>query len=151
MKQELIEAIKATIVPNDEKAITAESLANLLTEMVEAMGEGSGGGISFILRAVRDEEGNPTSALTVEDIAYNKSQIEVLKQLKASGKPVPPIAINIIDEAIDEGDAIFQYGFAMVVWGGVPEGTLPEGIIFPIVYTEHPFFINGDGNLLPLG
>ena len=42
-KQELIEAISTTIVPNDEKGITAESLANLLIEIVESSENSSGG------------------------------------------------------------------------------------------------------------
>lgn len=43
-KAEIIEAIEATIRPNGEKAITAESLANLLIEMANATPEGGGGG-----------------------------------------------------------------------------------------------------------
>ena len=39
-KNELIEAINATIAPNGQKAITAESLANLLIEMVNATPDG---------------------------------------------------------------------------------------------------------------
>lgn len=42
-KAEIIEAINATITANDEKAITAELLANILTEMVNAEGEGGSG------------------------------------------------------------------------------------------------------------
>ena len=43
-KNELIEAINATIVPNGQKAITAESLANLLMEIVNATPEGGNSG-----------------------------------------------------------------------------------------------------------
>lgn len=43
-KQEILDAINATIVPNGQKGITAESLANILTEMVNAAGEGGSGG-----------------------------------------------------------------------------------------------------------
>lgn len=42
-KAEIIEAINATIAPNNVKGITAESLANILTEMVNAEGEGGSG------------------------------------------------------------------------------------------------------------
>lgn len=42
-KKEIIEAINATIIPNNVKGITAESLANILIEMVNAEG-GSGDG-----------------------------------------------------------------------------------------------------------
>ena len=85
MKQELIEAIKATIVPNDKKAITAESLANLLTEMVEAMGEGSGGGAGQIVfyLGVPDEqsvEGELSMQyLTTEEKEHNIKMFKIIK------------------------------------------------------------------------
>ena len=43
-KAEIIGAINATIAPNNVKGITAESLANILIEMVNAAGEGGGSG-----------------------------------------------------------------------------------------------------------
>lgn len=43
-KKEIIEAINATIVPNNVKGITAESLANILIEMVNAEGGNAEGG-----------------------------------------------------------------------------------------------------------
>lgn len=43
-KQEILEAIDSTIVANDKKAITAESLANILREMATATPEGGNGG-----------------------------------------------------------------------------------------------------------
>lgn len=43
-KEELKEAIASTIVENGQKAITAESLANLLNEIVDAAGSGGAGG-----------------------------------------------------------------------------------------------------------
>lgn len=43
-KQELIAAINETISANGQKGITAESLANILTEMVNAAPEGGSGG-----------------------------------------------------------------------------------------------------------
>lgn len=44
-KNEIIEAINATIAPNNQKGITAESLANILIEMVNASGEGGAGAL----------------------------------------------------------------------------------------------------------
>ena len=43
-KTELIDAIQQVITPNGKKAISAESLANLLIEMVNATPEGGNGG-----------------------------------------------------------------------------------------------------------
>jgi hypothetical protein len=42
-KQDVLDAINATIAPNNIKGITAESLNNVLTMMAENAGEGSGG------------------------------------------------------------------------------------------------------------
>jgi hypothetical protein len=42
-KQDVLDAINATIAPNNIKGITAESLNNVLTMMTENAGEGSGG------------------------------------------------------------------------------------------------------------
>lgn len=47
-KQEILEAIGSTIVANGQKGITAESLANILVEMVNASGEGSGNVTVFV-------------------------------------------------------------------------------------------------------
>lgn len=41
-KQEIIEAINSTIMPNGQKGITAEALANILIEMANASGSGEG-------------------------------------------------------------------------------------------------------------
>lgn len=61
-KAEIIEAINATITANDEKAITAELLANILIEMVNA-GGGSGNVKTIYL---------PTDAdLTSEEMTKN--------------------------------------------------------------------------------
>lgn len=43
-KEELKEAIASTIVENGQKGITAQALANILNEIVDAAGEGGGGG-----------------------------------------------------------------------------------------------------------
>lgn len=54
-KAEIIEAINATITANDEKAITAELLANILIEMVNATPEGGGGSGDGALRVIVPE------------------------------------------------------------------------------------------------
>ena len=67
-KAEIIEAINATITANDEKAITAESLANILIEMVNATPEGGSGGGSGNVKTVY----LPMDAdLTSEEMAKN--------------------------------------------------------------------------------
>ena len=67
-KAEIIEAIEATIRPNGEKAITAESLANLLIEMANATPEGGGGSGVLSIQVGEAEDG---SDLTEEQLANN--------------------------------------------------------------------------------
>lgn len=113
-KQEILEAIDATIVPNDKKAITADSLANLLREMASATPESNGGGggdtslrlflpdplvasvfVDLELQYTREGweaakqefEDWPASAVEAFDAYYNKmfdNNAEVYKQIQAA-------------------------------------------------------------------
>lgn len=80
-KNELIEAINSTIVTNGQKGITAESLANILTEIVNASGEGSGGGgVTFFLGAIdATDTSNVIVTLTDEQKAHNAATFEQVK------------------------------------------------------------------------
>ena len=78
MKEKLIEAINATIVPNDEKAITAESLANLLIEIVSNMGTGSGSG-QVVFYAGTPNEDMTEFTLTPEQKAHNAEMFQIVK------------------------------------------------------------------------
>lgn len=153
-KEELIEAINGTLISNEEKAITADALRNLLTDIVENSGSGGGGGgggMTFQIGIEPDETGNdvvPTT--TPEQIAHNKEQIDILKQLHDEGKPIPPIALEIIGtmEGI-EMSQIMMY-ISTIMWditgAEIPED-LPEGLIFPAVQLIE-IIINGDGTLI---
>ena len=81
-KQEIVEAINATIVPNGTKAITAESLANLLIEMVEAMGEGGSGQVVFYMGM--PNEAMTEFTLTPEQKAHNAEMAKLIKE-----SPIP--------------------------------------------------------------
>lgn len=61
-KEEILSAIEATIKPNNQKGITAESLANILTEIVNASGgSGGSGGISgYYFDLAADDSGVST-------------------------------------------------------------------------------------------
>ena len=79
-KTELIDAIQQVIVPNDKKAITAESLANLLIEMVNAAPEGgSGGSGQIVFYAGTPNEDLGTFVLTPEQKAHNAEMVQVIK------------------------------------------------------------------------
>ena len=68
-RNEILEAINQTIVTNDKQGITAASLNNILTEIVNATPETDGLADDVIVRNIKmpDENGN----FTDEDLAYN--------------------------------------------------------------------------------
>lgn len=149
-KQELIEAIEATLVPNGNKAITADALKNLLIDIVENSGSGGGGGMTFQISMGINEDGDELF-VTPEQIAHNKEQIDILKQLHDEGKPVPPIALETSGTAEGvESSQIMMY-ITNIIWDitgtEVPEG-MPEGLIFPVVQVMGEIVINGDGTLI---
>lgn len=151
-KEELIEAINGTLISNEEKAITADALRNLLTDIVENSGNGGGGGMTFQIGIETDETGNDERiTITPEQIAHNKKQIDILKQLHDEGKPIPPIAI---EETGTMGgitaSQILMYTI-YIIWDiAVPEG-MPEGLIFPAVQLPLAnVAINGDGTLITM-
>ena len=79
-KTELIEAIQQVIIPNNQKAITAESLANLLIEMVNATPEGgSGGSGQVVFYAGTPNENMTEFTLTPEQKAHNAEIVQVIK------------------------------------------------------------------------
>lgn len=149
-KEELIEAINGTLISNEENAITADALRNLLTDIVENSGNGGGGGMTFQISMGINEDGEEIPFVTPEQIAHNKEQIDILKQLHDEGKPTPPIALEAIGNV--EGmmtSQILMY-IAQIMWDitetEVPEG-MPEGLIFPVLNLTE-VFINGDGTLV---
>lgn len=148
-KEELIEAINGTLISNEEKAITADALRNLLTDIVENSGSG-GGGMTFQISMDVDKAGEEIF-VTPEQIAHNKEQIDILKQLHDEGKPVPPIALEM--SGTMEGMEVSQImmNLSNIMWNltgtEVPEG-MPEGLIFPVVQVIGEIVINGDGTLI---
>ena len=147
-KQELIEAIEATLVPNGNKAITADALRNLLTDIVENSGSGGGGGITFQIGIEPDETGNAmVYTTTPEQIAHNKEQIDILKQLHDEGKPTPPMALEFIGtEGHVPVSQIMMY-VIQIMWDTTAT-EVPEGLIFPMVMFMDECTINGDGTIL---
>lgn len=151
-KEELIEAINSTLISNEENAITADALRNLLTDIVENSGNGGRGGMTFqvSIDINGDEEG---LLVTPEQIAHNKEQIDILKQLHDEGKPVPPIALEM--SGTMEGMEVSQIIMYLsnIMWNltgtEVPEG-MPEGLIFPVVQVIGEVVINGDGTLITI-
>ena len=150
-KEELIEAINGTLISNEENAITADALRNLLTDIVENSGSGEGGGMTFQIGVEIDENGSEVPVLTPEQIAHNKEQIDILKQLHDEGKPIPPIAMEMISTMGGMTSSQIMMYIATIMWDitgtEVPED-MPEGLIFPAILVMGEVPINGDGTLI---
>lgn len=146
-KQELIEAIEGTLAPNGNKAITADALKALLLEVVDSIGEGGhGGGIT--LQVSLDDNGN--LSVTPKQIAQNKKQLDILRQLHDKGEPTPPILIEA--PSTMEGMTVSQMLMSVfyIIWDTTEVETpemLPEGLILPAVILDE-YTLNGDGTLL---
>ena len=134
-KAEIIEAINSTITANDEKAITAELLANILIEMVNATPEGGSGGVLF-LQIGETEDG---SDLTDEQLAnnvevYNKTA-EMMGNIPVFllGQPLTYISTD------PEGQThLFEYAY---IFAADQESSTLLGIIVDV-------FLHPDGRVV---
>lgn len=88
-KEELIEMIDATINENGSRSITGKALNLALTEIVNAMGSGSGAGAATIYCMMGQE--------TEEQKAHNATVWAQLKATVEAGQPLPPIMVDMTD------------------------------------------------------
>lgn len=138
-KNEIIEAINATIASNGQKAITAESLANILIEMVNATPEGgssSGGSGVMYLQFGYSDDGSSDMTFTDAQKANNAAIYETFNRIADEGAAFPPLFIDgypcVLNgfESDDSGvtaKIIFLVAFTMI------SGELDENIgAFPL-------------------
>lgn len=113
-KQDVLDAINATIVPNGTKAINADSLRNLLTMMVENAGEGGSG--DGALRVIVPEltmigpefitigEFSPTSWEELKSIFEQEMGVD-LSEYDAAVKASFEHNANVAQQIIEKGKA----------------------------------------------
>lgn len=82
-KEELKEAIASTIVENGQKGITAQSLANLLSEIVDAAGEGGGGGTLAFAVEMEINTGKMSSGPNEANAQVRQTLVEGLENATA--------------------------------------------------------------------
>lgn len=108
-KAEIIEAIEATIRPNGEKAITAESLANLLIEMANATPKGGSGLCVIELGELEDG-----SDLTAEQLTNNANVYNKVTEADYN-IPVFIMGVPAMFQAIEEdGSYTFSFSIAYI-------------------------------------
>lgn len=120
-KEELKEAIASTIVENGQKAITAESLANLLNEIVDAAGSGgTGGGAVTIMiddSNAAPNEKNAEAFATISNAYNNGVPVSVMAMFSFLGMPLcVPIEAYFYE---GESDAILLFVDLTCIFGEV--------------------------------
>ena len=124
-KEELKEAISATITENGQKGITGQALANLLNEIVDAAGSGggSGGGTLALLAEMDTSEAkffsnpNETNALLYQKLitgldscmAYSVS-IFFAVDMSAYGAGVVKMVVQAIDYSYSFDGLMVNFG-----------------------------------------
>lgn len=122
-KAEILEAINATISPNGVKGITAESLANILTEIVNATPEGGSGGEYIDMTTPSSDDFD----LSEEAKAHNAELYNKLLPALNSMSAIPTISVydgmgsrmyasSIYLEEI-EGVTSIKFGFHALTYG----------------------------------
>lgn len=136
-KNEIIEAINATIVTNGQKGITAESLANILLEMVNA-------GMPYVYMGSMNMETGELSQ-TAEQKAHNA---EVFQLVKASEIP-PTIALEM--SGFYEAIAGVPMKASSVVMATIliPAGMIPgiEGEVVGLTTIDGGYILLADGTI----
>lgn len=92
-KAEILEAINATIAPNGVKGITAESLANILTEIVNAAGEGGAGG-EYLDMTPANPDDLESEELSEEAKAHNAEVYNKLLTALNAVAAIPMVSVN---------------------------------------------------------
>ena len=144
-KVEIIEAINSTIVTNGQKGITAESLANILIEMVESSGEGGSGDGSLRvyglcemplnsdiiaeIGALDAELGTNMVAELEEAISKNIVTYNAIKTAITEGKDIPQIVMDT---------SVFASLLTHINLGALGMLDLIENLHVGEVYSMHP-------------
>ena len=129
-KAEILEAINATIRPNNQKGITAESLANILTEIVNASAESgggsggsSGGGSGYYIDfTLADPTNLDSKEVTPEAMAHNAQLYATLMSVYNAGNmaAVGPVSAIFPDLGIITSNTVMFDSAAIIVVYALP-------------------------------
>lgn len=126
-KEEIIAAIAETIAPNNIKGITAESLANILTEIVNASGESGGGSGSLVVYIGQGDLETGEMSQTAEQKAHNADVFKAVKSAEA----MPAILAEISEMYSGLTGAIVKASAISLMNLYVPEDLcgIPDGAV----------------------
>lgn len=93
-KEELLEMVNATISENGKREITGKALNLALTQIIEAMGESSGGGVTIYFN---------NGAETDEMKAHNAAVWAQLKARVEAKQSLPPIMVDLTETLASQG------------------------------------------------
>ena len=102
MNNNLIDAIQQVITPNGKKAISAESLANLLIDIVSAIPEGNGGSGQVVFYAGDADFETMSLVQTAEEKAHNAEMYKIMME--------SPISLSASVDATKITKAEFPFG-----------------------------------------
>lgn len=154
-KEELKEAIAATITENGQKGITGQALANLLNEIVDAAGdaagEGGGGGgnvLSFDLK-IDMETGEPILPPSDENLQFRQTLIEGLTNNKPYIVFVRLVTIGTEDLGGVDGDLYMVESYvAKYTYGNAPDAGIDELFLeITVGGRVSTLVINSDGSI----
>lgn len=149
-KHDVKQAINETIVPNGKKAITGQSLANVLNMMVD-----EGGGDSYLKIHYSGIGPNDELVLTEADKEYNRQIFEIAKNAALNGEICPPILIDMAPALVGSGTALLASSLIVMpmLYGYVSDVELVEEIGYSEVVVSISLFlaqclILSDGNVI---
>lgn len=115
-KQEILDAINNVIVTNNQKGITAESLANILTEIVNATPEGGSGGAGGEYIDVRYTDMETMDELLPEAQEHNVGVYERIWTALENGGAMPSLSINLDGTAVFASSLIGTSGVILALF-----------------------------------
>lgn len=151
-KEELKEAIAATITENGQKGITGQALANLLNEIVDAAGEGgvgAGGDILYLDLKFDTETFEPILTPSDENLQLRQTLIEGL----TNNKHYVVFVRFAMNQIISSGavymvqSMVAHYTYTNVPDAGVDELKLSVEVNNDGTITITEVVINSDGSL----
>jgi hypothetical protein len=134
-KAEILEAINATIAPNGVKGITAESLANILTEIVNAAGEGGAGG-EYLDMTPANPDDLESEELSEEAKAHNAALYTKICEVLNNGGVLPPVSVNESIMGMYASSVAFEEDLLMFYFHG-PIANEPSNFIVSATTIEH--------------